>query len=171
MQVGAVPARRRYLLVAAGVLLLDQVSKWAVLEALAPGELRRVLPGFFNLTHVRNRGAAFGLFSESESTAVLIFLVGFSLAALALVLALLWRGVGSWTTGWGLTLVLGGALGNLVDRLRSGSVVDFLDFHLSGYHWPAFNLADSAIVVGAGLLLLEVLRGHRKTQDLGAHEA
>lgn len=171
MQAGAVPARRRYLLVAAAILLLDQVSKWTVLEALAPGELRRVLPGFFNLTHVRNRGAAFGLFSEAESTVVLILLVGFSLAALALVLALLWRGVAAWTTGWGLALIFGGAVGNLMDRLRSGSVVDFLDFHLGGYHWPAFNLADSAIVVGAGLLLLEVLRGHRKAQDLGAHEA
>ena len=171
MPEGTAPVRRLYFLVAGGVLLLDQLSKWTVLEALAPGELRRVLPGLFNLTHVRNRGAAFGLFGESESAAILVFLIGFSLVALALVLGLLWRGVASGTTGWGLALIFGGALGNLLDRLRSGSVVDFLDFYVGGHHWPAFNLADSAIVVGAGLLLLDVLRGHWAAQKLGAHEA
>jgi signal peptidase II len=164
-------ARGLYFLIAAGVLLLDQLSKWTVQQALAPGELRGVLAGFFNLTYVRNRGAAFGLFSEGDSAAVQFFLVGFSLAALALVLALLWRGVASWTTGWGLALIFGGALGNLLDRLRSGSVVDFLDFYLGNYHWPAFNLADSSIVIGAGLLLLEVLRGRRTAPHPEAREA
>ena len=171
MSVASGSARRLYFLVAAGILLLDQLSKWTVEQALAPGELRRVLSGFFNLTYVRNRGAAFGLFNEFESPLVQVFLVGFSLAALGLVFVLLWRGVASGTTGWGLALIFGGALGNLLDRLRSGSVVDFLDFYVGGYHWPAFNLADSSIVIGAGLLLLEVLIGRRAAPHPEAHEA
>lgn len=164
-------ARSLYFLVAAGILLLDQFSKWTVQQVLAQGELHCVLSGFFNLTYVRNRGAAFGLFNESESPLVQVLLVGFSLAALALVLVLLWRGAASRTTGWGLALIFGGALGNLLDRLRSGSVVDFLDFYWGGYHWPAFNLADSSIVIGAGLLLLEVLFGRRTAPHPEAHEA
>ena len=100
-------------------------------------------------------------------------LIGFSLAALALVLYLLWHGVRSRWTGWGLGLILGGALGNLLDRVRAGRVVDFLDFHLGGYHWPAFNLADGAVVVGALLLMIEVLRPHRQHAAAPevAHEA
>jgi signal peptidase II len=111
------------------------------------GESHRFLPGFFNFTHLQNRGAAFGLFADSDSSLVQGFLIAFSIAALLLVLFLLWRGVTSAWSGWGLGLILGGALGNLIDRLRAGSVVDFLDFHLGRYHWPAFNLADSAVVI------------------------
>jgi signal peptidase II len=153
------PARTLYLSLAAIVFLLDQFSKAAVMQALALGETRRIVPGLFNLTHLRNRGAAFGLFADVESVVVLVFLIGFSLAALVLVLVLLWRGTASSLSGWGLGLILGGALGNLFDRLRSGSVVDFLDFHLGPYHWPAFNLADSAIVIGAAVLMVEVFYG------------
>jgi len=171
MQSAPGSARKLYFLAAGGVLLLDQISKWVVQQAMAPGELRGVLPGFFNLTYVRNRGAAFGLFSESDSALVQVLLVAFSLAALGLVLVLLWRGTASGAAGWGLALIFGGALGNLLDRLRSGSVVDFLDFYVGSYHWPAFNLADSSIVIGAGLLLLVVLRGHRAAPRAEAHEA
>ncbi len=149
------------LLLAAGVFLLDQASKWAVTETLSLGESRRVLPGVFNLTYVRNRGAAFGLFADVESRVVLLLLIGFAVVALVLVSGLLWRGATTALTGWGLALILGGALGNLLDRLRHGNVVDFLDFHLGSYHWPAFNGADSAIVVGAAVLMMEVLRGRR----------
>jgi len=160
------PARTFYLSLAAIVFLLDQFSKQAVMQALPLGETRRLLPGLFNLTHLRNRGAAFGLFADVESIVVLVFLVGFSLAALTLVLVLLWRGTASSLSGWGLGLILGGALGNLFDRLRSGSVVDFLDFHLGPYHWPAFNLADSAIVLGAAVLMVEVFYGrHHLPQE------
>lgn len=153
------PARTLYLSLAAIVFLLDQLSKLAVMRALALGETHRIVPGLFNLTHLRNRGAAFGLFADVESVVVLVFLIGFSLAALVLVLVLLCRGTASKLSGWGLGLILGGALGNLFDRLRSGSVVDFLDFHLGPYHWPAFNLADSAIVIGAAVLMVEVFYG------------
>jgi signal peptidase II len=117
-----------------------------------------VVPGFFHLTHVENRGAAFGLFAESPSEWKIAVLVLFSLIALVVVSALLWKNSHAMTTtGVGLALILGGALGNLWDRLLSGQVVDFLDFYVGSYHWPAFNLADSAIVVGALLLVSEIL--------------
>jgi len=154
-------ARLFYLLLAVGIFLTDRVSKWAVMHTLVLGETRRIIPGLFNLTHLRNRGAAFGLFAETESTLVVFFLIAFSAAALILVLVLLWRGAASPWAGAGLSLILGGALGNLVDRLNNGGVVDFLDFHLGPYHWPAFNVADSAIVVGAAVLMLELFRSRR----------
>ena len=155
-------ARAFYLFLAFAVFLLDQASKAVVAQWLVQGETRRLIPGLFNLTHVHNRGAAFGLLANVTSSVVLILLVGFSVAALVLVLSLLWRGPASRLAGWGLGLILGGALGNLFDRLYAGSVVDFLDFHLGPYHWPAFNLADSAIVVGAAVLMAEVLRSRRR---------
>jgi len=154
-------SRGASLMLAAAVFLLDQGAKWLVAGSMRVGEVRSVVPGFFNLTHLHNRGAAFGLFADSDSPAVRALLIAFSLAALALVFYLLWLGVTSRWTGWGLGLILGGALGNLLDRVRAGRVVDFLDFHLAGYHWPAFNLADSAVVIGALLLMVEVLRPHR----------
>ncbi len=154
-------ARFFYLLLAVGIFLTDRVSKWAVMHTLTLGETRRIIPGLFNLTHLRNRGAAFGLFAETESTVVVFFLIAFSAAALVLVLVLLWRGAASPWAGAGLSLILGGALGNLVDRLNNGGVVDFLDFHLGPYHWPAFNVADSAIVIGAAVLMLELFRSRR----------
>jgi len=154
-------SRGASLMLAAAVFLLDQGAKWLVAGSMRVGEARSVVPGFFNLTHLHNRGAAFGLFADSDSPAVRALLIAFSLAALALVFYLLWLGVSSRWTGWGLGLILGGALGNLLDRVRAGRVVDFLDFHLAGYHWPAFNLADSAVVIGALLLMVEVLRPHR----------
>lgn len=159
----SMPQRFFYLSLAAALFLLDQLSKWVVAQVLVQGETRRVIPGLFNLTHLRNRGAAFGLLADFSSPAVLISLILFSVIALLLVLGLLWRDSVSRPAGWGLGLILGGAVGNLLDRLRGGSVVDFLDFHLGPYHWPAFNLADSAIVVGVGLLVLEVLR-HRRPE-------
>ncbi len=154
-------ARFFYLLLAVGIFLTDRVSKWVVMHTLVLGETRRIIPGLFNLTHLRNRGAAFGLFAETESTLVVFFLIAFSAAALVLVLVLLWRGAASPWAGASLGLILGGALGNLVDRLNNGGVVDFLDFHLGPYHWPAFNVADSAIVIGAAVLMLELFRSRR----------
>ncbi|MGH8459565.1 MAG: signal peptidase II, partial [Nevskiales bacterium] len=133
--------------------------------------LRTVVSGLFNLTYVRNRGAAFGLFNDYESSAVQLLLVGFSLAALGLVVVLLWRGAASAAAGWGLALIFGGAMGNLLDRIRTGSVVDFLDFYLGSYHWPAFNVADSSIVIGAGLLLLQVVRKRGTALHPEAREA
>ena len=118
------------------------------------------IPGFFQITHVHNRGAAFGIFADSPSEWKIAALVMFSIVALAIVSVLLWRNSHSMhTTGIGLALILGGAVGNLWDRLLSGRVVDFLLFYVGQYQWPAFNVADSAIVVGAGLLVVEILFG------------
>lgn len=151
--------RLRLLLLALVVLAADQVSKRVVASALALGETQRIVPGFFNLVHLHNRGAAFGLLSEMISPLGTILLVAFSVAALTVVFLLLWQQPSGRTTGTALAFILGGALGNLLDRLRAGHVVDFLDFHVAGYHWPAFNLADSAIVVGAAVIIYQLLRG------------
>jgi signal peptidase II len=150
--------RKYHFLIAALVVVFDRLAKWVVDKNIALHESVAVVPGFFHLTHVENRGAAFGLFAESPSEWKIAVLVLFSLIALVVVSALLWKNSHAMTTtGVGLALILGGALGNLWDRLLSGQVVDFLDFYVGSYHWPAFNLADSAIVVGALLLVSEIL--------------
>ena len=150
--------RRFHFLVALFILILDRASKWVIARDIPLHENRKVIDGFFYITHVENRGAAFSLFADSPSQWKMGILVLFSVVALIIVLALLWRNSHSMnTTGVGLALILGGALGNLWDRLMSGRVVDFLLFYIGDYPWPAFNVADSAIVVGAALLVLEVL--------------
>jgi signal peptidase II len=150
--------RKYHFLIAALVVVFDRLAKSIVDKNIALHESVAVVPGFFHLTHVENRGAAFGLFAESPSEWKIAVLVLFSLVALVVVSALLWKNSHAMTTtGVGLALILGGALGNLWDRLVSGQVVDFLDFYVGNYHWPAFNLADSAIVVGALLLVTEIL--------------
>lgn len=150
--------RKYHFLIAAIVLLMDRLSKLLVARNIVLHDSIVILPGFFRLTHVQNRGAAFGLGAESPSQWTGAMLIVFSVAALIVVSALLWRNshrISS--TGVGLALIMGGALGNLWDRVVDGQVVDFLDFYVSNYHWPAFNVADSAIVIGALLLVTEIL--------------
>jgi signal peptidase II len=150
--------RKYHFLIAFLIVVFDRLAKWVVDKNIALHESVAIVPGFFHLTHVENRGAAFGLFAESPSERKIAVLVLFSLVALVVVSALLWKNSHAMTTtGVGLALILGGALGNLWDRLVSGHVVDFLDFYVGSYHWPAFNLADSAIVIGALLLVTEIL--------------
>jgi len=150
--------RRFHFLIAGLVVVADLFSKWLVAQHIALHDSLTVIPGFFRLTHVENPGAAFGLFSESPSEWKVSVLVLFSLVALVVVSVLLWKNSHALTvTGVGLALIMGGALGNLWDRVLEGHVVDFLDFSLAGYHWPAFNVADSSIVVGALLLVTEIL--------------
>lgn len=150
--------RKYHFLIALLVVLLDRASKWLVAANLNLHDSIAVLPGFFRITHVQNSGAAFGLFADSSSEWKVAVLILFSTLALAVVSALLWKNSHTMTTtGVGLALILGGAVGNLWDRLLTGRVVDFLDFFLGSYHWPAFNIADSAIVVGALLLVGEIL--------------
>jgi signal peptidase II len=150
--------RKYHFLIAVLVVALDRLSKWLVAQNIQLHDSLSIIPGFFRLTHVENRGAAFGLFSDSPSEWKVAVLILFSLIALVVVSALLWKNSHAMTTtGFGLALILGGALGNLWDRLMDGRVVDFLDFYLGGYHWPAFNVADSAIVLGAALLVAEIL--------------
>src|SRR5438552_16279383 len=142
--------RKYHFMIAALVLLLDRITKVLVAgNSLVAGKIQLhdsigVLPGF-RLTHVQNRGAAFGLLSESPSQWTVGMLILFSLAALVVVSLLLWRNSHSMTTtGVGLALILGGALGNLWDRVTLNYVVDFLDVYVGSYHWPAFNIADSS---------------------------
>ncbi len=149
-------------LIALSIFTLDQATK-AVVEAQLPAhEVWPVVPGLFRLTHVKNRGAAFGIFADSPSELKILMLILLSVLALAVVMGLLWRHQPvAPRVGFGLALILGGAIGNLFDRLVHGSVVDFLDFYLGSYHWPTFNIADSAIVIGAGLLLLDMILSQR----------
>ena len=150
----AAVSRRVYFLLAGVVLLLDQSSKALIAQRLSVGEEQPVIVGLLNLIHIRNPGAALGLLSNSDSPWIAAFLIGFSVAASAVIIALLWRGSAG-LSGVALGLILGGALGNLLDRVRLGSVVDFLDFR----YWPfPFNLADSAIVLGAAGVMLQLLR-------------
>lgn len=150
--------RKYHLLIALLVLLIDRASKWLVARDIPLHDTKKLITGFFYLTHVENRGAAFSLFADSPSEWKIAMLVLFSIVALVIVAALLWRSSHTMTTtGIGLALILGGALGNLWDRLLSGRVVDFLVFYIGSYQWPAFNVADSAIVIGAGLLVIEIL--------------
>jgi signal peptidase II len=146
--------------IAAIVIVLDRVSKLWVVGHIKIGHAIVVIPKVFRLTHVLNTGAAFSLFeSVKYPHAVRYMLVAFSILAILMVLVLLWRMGRAFTlTAFALALILGGAVGNLYDRIRYAHVVDFLEVHIVHYHWPDFNVADSAIVVGACLLLLEILR-------------
>ena len=153
------PLRRVvWVVIAGGVFVADQVTK-ALVEALIPEQTTvPVFPHFLNLVHTRNAGAAFGLFSESPSAWKTALLVVVSSLLLAIVIGVMWRNQQlRWETGGGLALILGGALSNLFDRIRFGRVVDFVDVYFRSYHWYTFNLADVAIVVGAGLLVIELL--------------
>jgi signal peptidase II len=150
--------RKYFFLIAAAVLLLDRLAKWAVASNIPLHDSVTVIPGCFHLTHVENTGAAFGLFAESTAQWKIGALVSFSVIALMVVSALLWKHSHALsTTTIGLSLILGGATGNLWDRMLTGHVVDFFDFYVGSYHWPAFNVADSAIVIGAILLVSEIV--------------
>lgn len=150
---------RKYnlLLIAIAVLALDRYTKWLISHRLTMHDSITVIPGFFRIIHTENPGAAFGIFADSPSQWKVAVLILFSVVALLIVAALLWKTSHTMTsTGVGLALILGGAVGNLWDRIVSHRVVDFLLFYVGHYQWPAFNVADSAIVVGAGLLVLEI---------------
>jgi signal peptidase II len=151
-------ARAMYLLIVLIVVLLDRWTKHLVAARIALYSHIQVIPGFFRLTHTENTGAAFSLFADSTAPWKSALLIGFSVIALMVVTTLLWKNHHAHiATGVGLSLIMGGALGNLWDRLARGRVVDFLLVYVKQYQWPVFNLADSAIVVGAGLLILEIL--------------
>lgn len=137
-----------------GLLALDQASKQLVLFTLETGDTVAVTP-FFNIVLIWNPGVSFGFLAEFGNDRP-ILLIALTISIMLFVAIWLWREERA-PARLALVAVLAGALGNLIDRARFGAVVDFLDFHWAGYHWPAFNLADSAIVVGAGLLLLESL--------------
>jgi len=150
--------RKYHFLIALLVITLDRITKWTIARKLSLHDGIQVIPGFFRIIHAENPGAAFGIFADSPSPWKVALLILFSVIALLIVTALLWKNSHTLTTtGVALSLILGGAIGNLWDRLVSGHVVDFLLFYIGRYQWPAFNVADSAIVVGAGLLVFEIL--------------
>jgi signal peptidase II len=147
-----------YAAIAILVLAGDQLTKRMVQASIPLGAIVPVVPHFFNLTHTQNSGAAFGLFSDSPSPWKTALLILVSAALLVTVIGIVWRNRRmQWEAGVGLSLILGGASSNLLDRICYGHVVDFLDFYLRSYHWFTFNLADSAIVAGAGFLILQVV--------------
>jgi signal peptidase II len=159
------PVFRRGLLIAALVIVLDQASKWWILERIMlPPRVIEVTP-FFNLVLTWNRGVSFGLFNtDSPLNAWLLPLVALVILAMLLVwLARADRGI----LAHGLGLIIGGAIGNLIDRVRFGAVADFLDVHVWGYHWPAFNVADSAITIGVVVLIFDSLFGTEKERSAG----
>ncbi|MDQ1333478.1 MAG: signal peptidase [Thermodesulfobacteriota bacterium] len=134
---------------ALGVVILDQISKAMITGSLRLHESMPVIQGFFNLVHVRNRGMAFGLMNRSHADAAFWLLVGASCIAIGLLVFWFIRLKESDARmTLGLSLILGGAIGNLIDRLRFREVVDFLDVFWGTYHWPAFNVADAAVTVG-----------------------
>lgn len=161
--------RLPYLLVALGVLMLDRVTKAAVQAGMDPYRSIPLVPGFFDLTFVQNPGGVFGVFKGIDSGWRSILFTVVPVAAILLITAYARHvPVTHRLTQSSLAMILGGAAGNLVDRLRFGYVVDFLDFHWRGWHWPAFNVADAAICVGVGLLMLETLRSPSEAATHGA---
>jgi signal peptidase II len=147
------PRGARWYLFALLVIAADYLTKTAVLAAFAPGESRALAP-FFNLVLVFNKGAAFS-FLASASGWQLPFFATIAVVASVVISVLIYKHQANALLCLGLALILGGALGNLYDRVVYGHVVDFLDFHAAGWHWPAFNVADAAITVGAAILIVE----------------
>jgi signal peptidase II len=146
------------------VFIADRMTKLHVMRTMVPGESFRVLGEFFRITSVRNTGAAFGLFQGNHRVFVWI-----SLVAIALVLVLYHRsGRGHRLRSLALGLILGGAFGNVYDRIRYREVVDFLEFSVGRFHWPVFNLADSAVTIGVLLLVLEIQAHGDVTKPHGA---
>lgn len=150
------------------ILLLDQVTKSLVMLNMTLGESVTVIDGFFNITYIRNPGAAFGFLADSSPAFRSIFFVGVAVMAVIMILYLIKKiSDEKQLLTVCLSLILGGAVGNLIDRVRFGEVVDFLDFYLFSYHWPAFNVADSAITVGAIILVLEMVKKKTKSDEIG----
>jgi len=151
----------RWFALAAAIVVVDQITKGAVLGYFANRFPREEITGFFNLVLVFNKGAAFSMFADAPGWQTPL-LVTFALVAAVIVSVLIFRNLQKRLLCLGLALILGGAIGNLIDRVRYGHVVDFLDFHAMGAHWPAFNVADSGITVGAVLLILEGFVNHER---------
>jgi signal peptidase II len=162
-------ARTAHFLLALIVIVLDRWTKHLAATRIRMYAHIQIIPGFFRLTHTENTGAAFSLFADSPSHWKTGLLIAFSATAMVVVAVLLWRQARSFTTtGIALSLILGGAIGNLWDRVASGRVVDFLLFYVKHYEWPVFNLADSSIVIGASLLVIEILFSKSSAENTSA---
>ena len=157
--------RKKYLLfflTVVPVILIDQITKTLVHAHMSLYESRPLIAGFFNLTYIRNPGAAFGFFTGAAPLFRTLFLIAVTLAAIILILFYLSKSREEPPLlTFSLALILSGAAGNLIDRVRYGEVIDFLDLYVGAHHWPAFNVADSAISVGAALMIWEMLKRKR----------
>jgi len=164
-------ARGKLLSITALVIILDRVTKFIIDRHLPNGSAHTLIPGVLRITHVLNTGAAFSMFAESTSPeTVRLGLVAFSVLAAIMVFVMLWRlGRTITLTSVALALILGGALGNLYDRIHYHFVIDFIEVTIVHYHWPDFNVADSCIVTGACLLLLEIFRPQPKQIEPPTH--
>jgi signal peptidase II len=157
-----------YISLMAITILADQLTKAWVLNSFRLYESREVIPDLFNLVYVTNTGAAFSMLADVDSAWKHYFFLGIGgVAVIGLTIAWFRLRKENSLYGVALALICGGAVGNLIDRIRFGSVVDFLDFHLAGHHWPAFNIADSAICVGAGLfLMVNILESRKQKKEV-----
>jgi len=145
------------------ILILDQYTKHEAQQKIPLYHTIKVIDGFFNLTHLRNTGGAFGILAGKKEGIGSLFFIAVSLVAIGTILYLFHKlKEDERILSLSLSLVLSGAIGNLIDRIRYGEVVDFLDFHLFSYHWPAFNIADSAITIGIGLMAIGLLFHDKK---------
>jgi len=152
---------------ALGLFALDRLTKRIIEARVSFIDSHKVIPGFFDIVHSENRGVAFGIFNDATSTWRTTLLIIASLGAVVLVSAMLWNAQRlDRFSRWGFALILGGAAGNVFDRIVSGRVTDFLLFYIGNYQWPACNVADSAIVVGSGLLLIDLLRPRRQAANV-----
>jgi signal peptidase II len=151
--------RLHYVSISLAIIVLDAITKWLVSANISLHDAITVIPDLFSIVHVRNTGAAFGIGANAESQVVPLLLNSGAILVFLIVVAYAIRTpITDRTLQIGLHLILGGAIGNLVDRFRFGYVVDFLDFYVRDHHWPAFNVADSAICVGIALLFLDMRR-------------
>lgn len=148
-----------FILLAGAVLILDQITKLLVFRFLPLFSVKEIIPGFFNLVHVHNTGAAFSMFAGAPSPWRQLVFIGLTIVVVIGLLAaytkLERRDLGNRTA---YSLIISGALGNLIDRVRLGEVIDFLDFYVGTYHWPAFNVADMGISIGAGIMFVTLLK-------------
>jgi signal peptidase II len=138
------------------VLLLDQLTKYFIQTHVRLHTIITVVPGFFNITHVRNKGAAFGMLSNLPEFWRSAFFITITIAAVAALVALIVK-TRERLTVYAFSLIAGGAVGNVIDRIRYGEVVDFIQWYVKSWYWPSFNVADSAITIGVGLLAIEML--------------
>ncbi|MBU2054556.1 MAG: signal peptidase II [Proteobacteria bacterium] len=157
-----------FLTIAAVVVVLDQLTKAWIISTLHVHDSFAVIGGFFNITHVRNPGAAFGFLAGAFPLFRSIFFLAVTAAAIALIIHYLrTTRIKSLPLVFSLALILAGAVGNLIDRVRFGEVVDFLDFHVGAHHWPAFNVADAAITTGAVVMVAILLRRRKERPQEG----
>ena len=155
-----------FILGAIVVIAVDQITKAAITEKLFMYGSHKVIDGFFSLVYVTNPGAAFGFLARAPEIFRYLFFIGITVLAILLIIYYIVKSKQeTLLIVISLALIFGGAVGNLIDRIRFGAVVDFLDFYIGTWHWPAFNVADSAISIGAVLMIWEMLVNRRKTSS------